>query len=86
MKATISFSLPEEAEELNLALKAGKMQAALQEVKDRVFRPARKHGYSDVRMKQFCDENGELKDNVVDVIGVLEEMYFEIINDFDLNS
>lgn len=85
MKATISFSLPEEADELDTALKAGKMQAALQEVRDRVFRPARKHGYSDMRMKQFCDENGELKDDVADAIGVLEEIYFEIINDFDIN-
>lgn len=47
MKATLEFNLPEEQEEYEINKQAYKMHAALWNVGTEVFRPARKHGYSD---------------------------------------
>lgn len=50
MKATLEFNLPEEQEEFQNAAQAGKMSSAFWAIGNDVFRPARKHGYSDQRL------------------------------------
>lgn len=81
MKASLHFNLPEDQEEFNAAVSAGSMKILLWEISQEIFRPARKHGYADYRMKKFVDENGELKDEIAEVIGVLEEMFYERVRD-----
>lgn len=50
MKATLTFTLPEEQEEFDRTQQAGKMHSALFEISNEIFRPARKHGYNDERL------------------------------------
>lgn len=44
-KVTFQFQLPDESEELNTYIQAEDFKAALWDVSQEVFRPARKHGY-----------------------------------------
>lgn len=79
MKATLEFDLPEDTEEHELALKAGRMSIALWEVRNSVFRPARKHGYSHSGLT-------ELSKRDLDVIRMLEEIFNEILIDNEVDS
>lgn len=79
MKAILEFNLPEEKEEFETAVKAAKIKHALYEVSQEIFRPARKHGYADVRMA------GKLTPEVVEVIGILESMFYEILTETDVD-
>lgn len=58
-KVTLEFTLPEDREELELSLHGGDYHAALFEVSQRVFRPARKHGYSNARLQQLVEKLDE---------------------------
>lgn len=55
MKATLTFDLPDEKEEFDLATNAGRYRSALWEVSQAVFRPARKHGYSHRDINQLLE-------------------------------
>jgi hypothetical protein len=50
VKATLEFNLPEEQEEYEITRQAYKMHSAFWTIGNEVFRPARKHGYSDERL------------------------------------
>lgn len=50
MKAILEFNLPEEQEEYEITRQAGNMHAAFWTIGNDLFRPARKHGYSDERL------------------------------------
>lgn len=56
MKATLTFNLPEEKEEFDLATNANRYASSLWEVSQEVFRPARKHGYpqKDINLLLEC--------------------------------
>jgi len=85
MKASLHFNLPEEQNEFEDAVALGKMKAVLWDISQEIFRPARKHGYADHRMKKFVDENGDLKDDVAEAIGVLEEMFYDFIREYNVS-
>jgi len=55
-KAILEFNLPEEETELHLAINAGNLQAAIWDVSQEVFRPARKHGYSDSTLQRLVEQ------------------------------
>jgi hypothetical protein len=55
-KAILQFNLPEEREEFNLTVKAGNLHSALWDILESVFRPARKHGYSDTRLQKLIQK------------------------------
>lgn len=76
-KVTIEFNLPEDQEEFNTAIKAVPMSIALHEIHNHVFRPHRKHGYPDQDLQKLVDSNPE----VVEAIGKLESMFWEILKD-----
>lgn len=82
-KAVLEFNLPEEREDFEEALAGWSYRLALSEVMEQVFRPARKHGYNneEVRylLKKLGPEGNEL-------IGLLEEMAYGIINERNLNT
>jgi hypothetical protein len=85
MKATLEFNLPEERAEFEAAVAAERMKSLIYDVSQLLFRPARKHGYSDHRMKPFLDETGELKADVVEAIGVLEEMFGDLVREHNVD-
>ena len=85
MKASLHFNLPEDQNEFEAAVAAGRMKALLWDIAQEIFRPARKHGYPDISMKKFTDENGELADNVAEAIGVLEEKFYEMVREYSID-
>lgn len=81
-KVYIKFQLPEESEEHSLFMKSGAMASAINDIRNVVFRPARKHGYSDQRMKELVQEIGEGKAS--ELIGRMEELFSEILEENDV--
>lgn len=95
MKATLSFNLPEERDEFETAVNAGKYRSALFEIAQRVFRPARKHGYPDAKVQNLLnkadettvaimdDGNCKLYDGYVgtELISQLEKLFYEILQE-----
>lgn len=55
-KCTLEYNLPEDQEDLDCALNGGNYKHALWEVSQEVFRPARKHGYSDARIQSLIEK------------------------------
>ena len=79
MKTIMVFNDSSEGDVLKLqdCLQATAMKLALSEIGDKVFRPARKHGYPD-----NSDLNDLLnKEEVCEAIGILEEKFYEILRD-----
>lgn len=72
MKATLTFSLPEERDEFDTAVNADNYRLALFETSQMVFRPARKHGYPDAKIQALVDKLDEIK--VPSMDGYTEEM------------
>jgi len=56
VKGILEFDLPMEQEEFEQASSAGKLSAALFDVRQQVFRPARKHGYSRADIQQLVEK------------------------------
>lgn len=95
MKATLSFNLPEEQEEFQAAANAGKYRAALWEISQRVFRPARKHGYSVGPIQELLDKADSCTVPVMDdgncklydapagteLVSELEKLFYEILRE-----
>lgn len=95
MKGTLSFNLPEEREEFERAVKAARYQSALFEIGQRVFRPARKHGYPDAYLQRLLDKADEVTIATYDdatkgpydghvgteLIGQLEKLFYEILQE-----
>lgn len=102
MKATLEFDLPEDKDDLLLALNATKYTIALDEIGNQVFRPARKHGYSNPLVQTLIDKLNDLVEtlptevlqekgwpvseyqqplNAIDLIALLEKMYYDILQD-----
>ena len=52
---TLKFKLPEESEEYRSARLGSKYQIALERIFNEVFRPARKHGYSDKELQTLSE-------------------------------
>lgn len=98
-KVSIEFNLPEEGLELETALKAQAYAYFLHDVENEVFRPARKHGYTDEDIKQaiiaidslvdkyggsdFVVGDGECL-NATYLVGLLETLYFRLKQDSGL--
>lgn len=93
MKGTLSFSLPEEREEFETAVNAGSYKAALWEIAQQVFRPARKHGYGDPAVQRLLDALDEVKVPSMDgytedmvgggteLVSQLEKLFYQILQE-----
>lgn len=81
---TLQFSIEDkyEEQELRRALNANNAYSALWEIAQEVFRPARKHGYADPKIEQAM-QNKEL--NHEEIVGLLEEKFFDIIRDHNIS-
>lgn len=76
-QVTITYQLPEDTEEMNLAMSAVSMHSALWEIAQEVFRPARKHGYPDRTIQDALDKCNEGEE----LIHLLEKRFYEILEE-----
>jgi len=60
MRATLSFELPEDQENFDLAVKGADAHLALWEISESIFRPARKHGYPDQNIQNLLTNLDDL--------------------------
>lgn len=88
MKAILEFNLPEEQLEFQMASKASDMYAALWDIAQEVFRPARKHGYANEAVQNLLDKADEIKiehDSAgTELISQLEKMFYEILDKHEI--
>jgi hypothetical protein len=76
MKSQLIFELPEEQEAFDDAVNGTKYKDQIEEIWQRVFRPAYKHGYSHERLNELANsEEG------YELIGLLADIYRDIVND-----
>lgn len=80
-KAYLQFNLPMENEEFKIAQNASNMHCALLDIQNYVFRPARKHGYSDDRIRDLLEKLGP---EGVELVGELEKLFFEKLTENDV--
>ena len=67
MKATLSFNLPEEQEEFENAVNGSKYKWKMDDIWDKVFRPAFKHGYSQAGLTELSDRDYEVIEKLADI-------------------
>ena len=79
MKATLQFNLPEDQSEFNAALKGADALGALFDVRQEVFRPARKHGYSDPNLTLLLTSINTLIENAADHSGWPRDEYGQLM-------
>ena len=79
-KVTIELNLEEIEDEIELKryLTANDAYMCLREIADQIFRPARKHGYSDAKINKVLEDK---EADHEDVIAVLEEKFFDILRE-----
>jgi len=80
--ATISFDLPEEKENLQMALDAWQYKHALEEVWNKVFRPMFKHGYSDEAVNKAIAKCGD--NAAFELVEALASLYNKETEDLKL--
>lgn len=78
MKATIEFDLNEEREEFRDFMQASRMSCALHDISNKIFRPARKHGYDDKTLNELIEKN----EGATEIIGLLETKFYEILKEY----
>lgn len=76
--ATLKFTLPEERAEYEITNRAMAMSIAIEQVGNEIFRPARKHGYSEPELAALFEKCG---DAGAELIYALEQRYYEILNE-----
>lgn len=76
MKATLEF---DDIEELKLALQAPNMRDALDEIRNQLFRPIRKHGFSDPKILEALKTLDE--GSVINLFWELEQKFNEILDE-----
>lgn len=84
-KATLSFKLPEEHEEFETATKSADYKNALWDIGQEIFRPARKHGYSDEKIQELLNKLDEIKTSEgygsgTELVSLLEQKFYDILN------
>jgi len=93
-KAILEFDLDDydENQKFQRMLAADSLFSALHEVGNKVFRPARKHGYSDPIFQALIDNCPILKDSMGDeysvgyeIISQLEDIFYNILAEENVN-
>ena len=90
-KGFLKFDLndPDDRLEFKRATKATDAYIAFFDVAQRVFRPARKHGYVDPEISKLLESCGKTPDDYnagVELVGKLEELYYQILNEYGINT
>lgn len=77
-KAALWFNLPEEQSEFCDAQKGTSLKCAIEEIGNRVFRPARKHGYDDETIQALIDKNPD----AAELVELLEKRFYDILKEY----
>jgi hypothetical protein len=97
MRATLSFNLPEEQEEFDFATNGSMYHLALWEISQEIFRPARKHGYSETSIQglvsyldslaQSAAEKEGLSEyqDATELVSLLEQKFYDILREKGIN-
>ena len=95
MKGTLTFNLPEERDEFETAVNADNYRLALFEISQKVFRPARKHGYPVGLIQELLDKADSCTVPVMDggncklydapagteLVSQLEKLFYQILQE-----
>ena len=81
MEVTLRFTLPDDKDELRHAQQGLDYHMALTDIADQIFRPARKHGYSDTALNDLLEKTGE---DGTELIGQLECHFFDILEEYGI--
>jgi hypothetical protein len=86
MKGILEYDLPDDQDSFLLAQKAWAMNVVLEEITNRIFRPARKHGYPDQDLSNLLKEIDEIHGDGggTKLIEMLEEMFHELMKEYGL--
>lgn len=82
-KMILEFELPEQQSAAELALRSQCLQAFISSVRDTIFRPARKHGYSDKSIQVLIDQLGP---NALILIERLELKWGELVEQYEIRE
>ena len=92
MKKTITFEFTEndsfDEAEIRRTINATGAYSALHEVGEKIFRPARKHGYDDSELNKLIEQTGETPDGFgigEEIISILEKRFYEILEENGVN-
>jgi hypothetical protein len=90
VKAILEFNLPEEQSEFDLATRAGNMHAALWDIAQEIFRPARKHGYNNQDIQAALNHTDTVTTPEgygagTELISQLEKMFYEILEEHKID-
>lgn len=83
MHGSLVFNLPEDQEAFEQAQMASQMSYAIEEVYQRVFRPASKHGYPDKELEELIQKIGP---DAHILIAKLKVIYFEVLEENNLQN
>lgn len=86
MKKILEFNCPEENEEYRLHERGPRAFIALERIGNELFRPARKHGYPEGAISEFLEKNEGNRDNLEELIGILEQEFYNILKEEDCNE
>ena len=82
MKATLVYTLPEEREEYETAVKGGDYKLAMWHIRNKLFRPYRKHGYENEKLQALLNKNK----CIVEFMSELESELYAILEDYGVNE
>lgn len=95
MIVNFKFKLPEETEEYERAANGYKAFAALHDVRQEIFRGARKHGYNDRKLQALLERldaldvqqpGHEEEGGGTELIGLLEAKFSEILAEYGITE
>jgi len=79
----LEFEMPEDQEDFNKYSKALDIAEALYETRQRIFRPARKHGYPSKKIQEMLDSMGN---NGYELIELLEDEFNSICQEYGVSE
>jgi hypothetical protein len=77
-KATLTFNLPAEADDFEVAKDGWKYKSQIEDIWNHVFRPYRKHGYNNQELNKVIEDNPEVADKIIES---LIEIYHQVLRD-----
>lgn len=81
MEVTMKFDLPEENETFKQFFGGPAYKAVLDDVAEKIFRPARKHGYSNPAIELLLEK---LDDDGLNLISLLETIFYELLEEHEV--
>jgi DNA-directed RNA polymerase beta' subunit len=84
MKSYFEFDMesPDDIEKFNIMNKSEKMCLFIEDIYQKIFRPAFKHGYSDSKINSLIQEIGEEK--ALELIDQLRQIYNELLQQYEI--